>query len=123
PGPVLVDIPKDVFQESAEFEWPEQINLRGYKPTVEGHSGMIRRAAELIDQAERPVIIAGHGVIWSDAQAALVELAEKAGIPVITTFLGIGAFPEAHPLSYGWLGMHGMFYANMAADKADLVIG
>jgi acetolactate synthase-1/2/3 large subunit len=97
PGPVLVDIPKDVFQETAEYDWPEQINLRGYKPTVEGHSGMIRRAAELIDQAERPIIIAGHGVIWSDAQAALLELAERAGIPVITTFLGIGAFPESHP--------------------------
>lgn len=123
PGPVLVDIPKDVFQESAEYEWPEQINLRGYKPTVEGHAGMIRRAAELIDQSERPIIISGHGVIWSDADRELVDLAEKAGIPVLTTFLGIGGFPESHPLSYGWLGMHGMFYANMAADKADLVIG
>ncbi|HML97191.1 MAG TPA: biosynthetic-type acetolactate synthase large subunit [Tepidiformaceae bacterium] len=123
PGPVLVDIPKDVFQESAEFDWPEQINLRGYKPTTEGHAGMIRRAAELIDQSKRPIIIAGHGVIWGEAHNELVELAEKADIPVITTFLGIGAFPESHPLSYGWLGMHGMFYANMAADQADLVIG
>jgi len=123
PGPVLVDIPKDVFQESAEFYWPEQVHLRGYRPTYEGHAGMIRRAAELIDQARRPIIIAGHGVIWSDAQEELVALAEKAEIPVITTFLGIGAFPEAHRLSYGWLGMHGMYYANMAADNADLVIG
>ena len=123
PGPVLVDIPKDVFQETAEYDWPEQINLRGYKPTIEGHAGMIRRAAELIDQAERPIIIAGHGVIWSDSHRELVELAEKANIPVITTFLGIGGMPESHDLSYGWLGMHGMFYANMAADKADLVIG
>jgi acetolactate synthase-1/2/3 large subunit len=123
PGPVLVDIPKDVFQEEAEFDWPEQVNLRGYKPTTEGHPGMIRRAAELIDQAKRPIIIAGHGVIWGNAQKELVELAEKSQIPVITTFLGIGGFPEAHVLSYGWLGMHGMFYANMAADAADVVIG
>ncbi|MBI5947686.1 MAG: biosynthetic-type acetolactate synthase large subunit [Chloroflexi bacterium] len=123
PGPVHIDIPKDVFQESAEFEWPEQINLRGYKPNTEGHPGMIRRAAELIDQAKKPIIISGHGVIWGDAHNELVELAEKAQIPVITTFLGIGGFPESHTLSYGWLGMHGMFYANRAADNADLVIG
>jgi acetolactate synthase I/II/III large subunit len=123
PGPVLVDIPKDVFQDETEFEWPERLSLRGYKPTIEGHPGMIRRAAELINQAERPIIIAGHGVIWSEATNELVQVAEKANIPVITTFLGIGGFPEAHPLSYGWLGMHGMYYANMAADKADVVIG
>jgi acetolactate synthase-1/2/3 large subunit len=120
---VLVDIPKDVFQEEAEFEWPERVSLRGYKPTTEGHPGMIRRAAELIDQAKRPIIISGHGTIWSDADRELIELAEKAQIPVITTFLGIGGFPESHVLSYGWLGMHGMFYANRAADNADLVIG
>ncbi len=123
PGPVLVDIPKDVFQEQAEFDWPDHVSLRGYKPNVEGHAGMIRRAAELIDQAKRPIIISGHGVIWSGAHDELVELAEKAQVPVITTFLGIGGFPESHVLSYGWLGMHGMFYANMAADYADLVIG
>jgi acetolactate synthase-1/2/3 large subunit len=123
PGPVLVDIPKDVFQEQAEFDWPDHVSLRGYKPNVEGHAGMIRRAAELIDQAKRPIIISGHGIIWSNAHDELVELAEKAQVPVITTFLGIGGFPESHVLSYGWLGMHGMFYANMAADYADLVIG
>lgn len=122
PGPVLVDVPKDVFQEEAEFDWPEQINLRGYKPTLEGHSGMIRRAADLINQAKRPIVIAGHGIIWGNAHQELLDLAEKADVPVITTLLGIGAFPESHDLSYGWLGMHGMFYANMAADKADLVI-
>jgi acetolactate synthase-1/2/3 large subunit len=123
PGPVLVDIPKDVFQETAEFEWPEQINLRGYRPTTEGHPGMIRRAAELIDQAKKPIIIAGHGIIWGDAHQELVDFAEKAEIPVVTTFLGLGGFPEDHRLSYGFLGMHGMFYANMAADQADVVIG
>lgn len=123
PGPVLVDIPKDVFQEEDHFDWPEHVRLRGYKPTTEGHPGMIRRAAELIDEAKRPIIIAGHGIIWADAHRELIEFAEKAQIPVITTFLGIGGFPDSHVLSYGFLGMHGMFYANMAADKADLVIG
>jgi acetolactate synthase-1/2/3 large subunit len=123
PGPVLVDIPKDVFQEECEFEWPEEINLRGYKPTYAGHAGMIRRAADLINKAERPVIISGHGIGWGDAQAELVALADKAGIPVVTTFLGLGGFPENHPLSYGFLGMHGMYHANHAADKADVVIG
>ncbi len=123
PGPVLVDIPKDVFQEEVEFEWPETINLRGYRPTTEGHPGMIKRAAELIGEAERPIVIAGHGVIWGNATEELVEFAERAEVPVVTTFLGIGGFPESHPLSYGWLGMHGMFYANMAADQADVVIG
>ncbi len=122
-GPTHVDIPKDVFQEETEFEWPEEVRLRGYKPTTEGHPGMIKRAADLIDQAKKPIIIAGHGIIWGEAGAELVEFAEKAQIPVITTFLGIGGFPESHVLSYGWLGMHGMFYANHAADKADLVIG
>ncbi len=123
PGPVHIDIPKDVFQEEAEFEWPEEINLRGYRPTTKGHSGMIRRAAEAINEAERPIIISGHGIIWGDASDELVELSEKASIPVITTFLGIGGFPETHGLSYGFLGMHGMYHANMAADEADVVIG
>ena len=123
PGPVHVDIPKDVFQEEAEFEWPEELSLRGYRPTTKGHAGMIRRAAEAINAAERPIVIAGHGVVWGEATDALVALAEKANIPVITTFLGIGGFPETHPLSYGFLGMHGMYHANMAADEADVVVG
>ena len=123
PGPVHVDIPKDVFQEEAEFIWPEEINLRGYRPTTKGHVGMIRRAAEAINKAERPIIISGHGIIWGEATNELVELSEKAHIPVITTFLGIGGFPETNPLSYGFLGMHGMYHANMAADEADVVIG
>ena len=123
PGPVHVDIPKDVFQEEAEFEWPEELSLRGYRPTTRGHAGMIRRAAEAINAAERPIVIAGHGVVWGEATDELVAMAEKADIPVITTFLGIGGFPETHPLSYGFLGMHGMYHANMAADEADVVIG
>ena len=94
PGRCTSTSPRTSFQEEAEFEWPEEIRLRGYKPTIEGHAGMIRRAAEAINKAERPIIISGHGIVWGDAHAELLTLAEKAQIPVITTFLGIGGFPE-----------------------------
>ena len=122
PGPVLVDIPKDVFEEEAEFEYPETVDLPGYKPTVEGHSAQIKRAAKLIDQSKRPVILAGHGVIFSGAFDELKELAEKAQIPVITTLLGISSFPDDHVLCVGMPGMHGMAYASLAIEEADLLI-
>ena len=122
PGPVLVDIPKDVFTEEVDVEWPEEIDLPGYKPTVQGHSGMIRRAARLIEAAERPVILAGHGVILSQAFDELRELAEKAQIPVVPTLLGISSFPDDHVLCVGMPGMHGMAYASLAIEEADLLI-
>jgi len=122
PGPVLIDIPKDVFQQEAEFSYPEKINLPGYKLRPFGHPAQIKRAAELINNAERPIIIAGRGVIISKAFAELKDLAEKAQIPVITTLLGIGCFPETHVLSFGWLGMHGMAYANKAVHHSDVMI-
>ena len=122
PGPVLVDIPKDVFTEEVDVEWPEEIDLPGYKPTLQGHSGMIRRAAKLIETAERPVILAGHGVILSQAFDELRELAEKAQIPVIPTLLGISSFPDDHVLCVGMPGMHGMAYASLAIEEADLLI-
>jgi acetolactate synthase-1/2/3 large subunit len=122
PGPVLIDIPRDIFQQEAEFVYPDKINLPGYKPTLFGHPAQIKRAAETINAAERPVIIAGRGVIISKAFAELRELAEKAQIPVITTLLGIGCFPETHVLSFGWLGMHGMAYANKAVHNADVIV-
>ena len=122
PGPVLVDIPKDVFQEEAEFEYPETVDLPGYKPTVEGHTAQIKRAAKLIDQSKRPVILAGHGIIFSGAYDELRELAEKAQIPVITTLLGISSFPDDHVLCVGMPGMHGMAYASLAIEEADLLI-
>ena len=122
PGPVLVDIPKDVFTEVAEFEWPEEVDLPGYHPTLKPHSGQVRRAAKLIEEAERPVILAGHGVILSRAYDELLELAEKAQIPVITTLLGVSSFPTGHVLSAGWPGMHGMAYASLAVEEADLLI-
>ena len=123
PGPVLVDIPKDVFNEQAEFEYPEEVDLPGYKPILEGHASQIKRAVQLIKEAERPVILAGHGIIISRAYDELKELAEKAQIPVITTLLGVSCFPETHVLSVGMPGMHGMAYASLAIEEADLVLG
>ena len=122
PGPVLIDIPKDVQQEQAEFVYPEKIDLPGYKFVSRGHSVQIKKAAKLINKAERPVIIAGRGIIISQAYDELKELAEKAQIPVVSTLLGIGAFPGNHILNLGMLGMHGMVYANMAVQNADLII-
>ena len=122
PGPVLVDVPKDVFTEEVDVEWPETVDLPGYKPNLQGHSGMIRRAAKLIESAERPVILAGHGVILSQAFDELRELAEKAQIPVIPTLLGISSFPDDHVLCVGMPGMHGMAYASLAIEEADLLI-
>ena len=122
PGPVLVDIPKDVFTEEAEFEHPGEVDLPGYKPNLEGHPNQIRKAAKLIKDAQRPVILAGHGVIISHAYDELKELAEKAQIPVITTLLGISSFPEDHVLFVGMPGMHGMAYASLAIEEADLLV-
>ncbi|HHW03722.1 MAG TPA: biosynthetic-type acetolactate synthase large subunit [Thermoanaerobacterales bacterium] len=122
PGPVLIDLPKDVAETKIEFKYPEQITLRGYKPKYEGHPLQISRAAEAINKALRPVICAGGGVNSSGAEQELMELAEKAQIPVATTLMGIGAFPENHPLSLGMMGMHGTPYANRAVTESDLVI-
>ena len=122
PGPVLIDIPKDVFIEQDEFEYPDELDLPGYKPTLEGHSAQIKKAAKLINDAKKPVILAGHGVIISRAFDELKELAEKAEIPVITTLLGLSSFPETHVLSVGMPGMHGVAYASLAIDESDLVI-
>jgi acetolactate synthase-1/2/3 large subunit len=122
PGPVLVDIPKDVFAQEAEYEVPETIDLPGYKLTLDGHSNQIRKAARLINNAQRPVILAGHGNIISHSYDELKELAETAQIPVVTSLLGISSFPEDHVLSVGMPGMHGLAYASLALDEADLLI-
>lgn len=123
PGPVLIDIPRDVQMEQAEFSYPKQVKLDGYKPTLEGHPSQIKKAAKVIADSKRPVILAGRGVIVSRAFTELKKLAEVAQLPVITTLLGVSCFPEDHALSYGMLGMHGMAYANMATHNSDLVIG
>ena len=122
PGPVLIDLPKDVQTNQAEFNYPDKVNLPGYKPTLKGHPAQIKKAARLINEARQPVILAGRGVNISGAFDELKHLAETARTPVVTTLLGISTFPESHALSYGWLGMHGMAYANMAIDAADLII-
>jgi len=122
PGPVLIDIPKDVQQQEVEFIYPDKVNLPGYKPVTKGHPAQIKKAAELINKAERPLIIAGRGIILSQAYDELRELAEKAQIPVVNTLLGIGSFPQNHILSFGMIGMHGLAYANMAVQNADLIV-
>ncbi len=122
PGPVLIDIPRDVFIEAAEFHYPTKIDLPGYKPILRGHPAQIKKAAKVINEAIQPVIIAGRGVILSRAFAELKQLAETTQIPVVTTLLGIGCFPENHFLSFGMLGMHGMTYANKAVTAADVII-
>ncbi len=122
PGPVLIDLPKDVMQEQAEYSYPEKLDLPGYKIPTRGHPTQLKHAAKLINEAEQPIIIAGRGVIISGASDELKQLAETAQIPVITTLLGIGCFPEDHVLSYGMAGMHGSGYANKALDKTDLLI-
>jgi acetolactate synthase-1/2/3 large subunit len=125
PGPVLIDIPKDVFDELASYDYKKdsQIDLPGYDPYIKINDSQIEKAVELINQSKKPVILSGHGVIISRAQDKLLELAEKAQIPVVTTLLGISSFPENHILFSGFPGMHGMAYASITLDEADLIIG
>jgi acetolactate synthase-1/2/3 large subunit len=122
PGPVLVDLPKDVTQSKAEFQYPDSMELPTYKPTVKAHVPSIKRAADLMCQAERPVIYAGGGVITSGAHEELKTLAEMTGFPVTMTLMGLGGFPGTHPLSMGMLGMHGTYRANMAVHDSDLIL-
>jgi acetolactate synthase-1/2/3 large subunit len=122
PGPVLVDLPKDVMAQKTVFEYPTKVNIRGYKPTVHGHMKQIEKAAEVIDKAKRPVLYVGGGVINSNAAPELCELARKLCCPVTTTLHGLGAFPEDDPLSMSMLGMHGTWYANIAVNYCDVLI-
>ena len=122
PGPVLVDLPKDVTVNEAEFKYPKTVELRGYKPTYEGHPRQIKRAAEQIAKSERPVIYAGGGVISSGASRELREFAHKIQAPVTLTLLGLGGFPASAPLFVGMLGMHGTKCANSAVSECDLLI-
>ncbi len=123
PGPVHIDIPKDVFIEEAEFEWPERVTVRGYNPNPRIDPALIAQAASIIDAAERPLIIAGHGVILSNASDELRQFAERTGAPVLNTLLGLGSIRGDHALAYGMLGMHGSYEANHAASNADVIIG
>ena len=123
PGPVLIDLPKDVTAGKTDFLWPQHIQIRSYNPTYEGNKWMIKQAAHEIARAKKPVIMAGGGVILSSASKELRELAEFMDIPVTMTLMGLGGFPGTHNLSLGMLGMHGTYYANMAVQNADLLIG
>lgn len=123
PGPVLIDLPKDVAAGKADFVWPQRIDIRSYNPTYEGNKWMINRAAHEIARAKKPVIMSGGGVIISGASKELKELAELVNIPVAMTLMGLGGFPGTHRLSMGMLGMHGTYYANTAVQQSDLIIG
>jgi acetolactate synthase I/II/III large subunit len=122
PGPVHVDLPKDILLKQAEFEYPEEVHLRSYNPTYEGHPGQIRKAARAIMRAKRAVLYVGGGVIAADASAELAAVAELTRIPVTTTVMALGAFPSEHPLSMGMLGMHGGYAPNMAVYNSDCLI-
>lgn len=122
PGPVVVDLPKDVSQAEMTWHWPEEINLPGYRPTTRGHPRQIKEAARLIMSSKRPVIYAGGGIVKSRAAEELVELAELIGAPVVTTLMGRGVIPDDHPLCLGMPGMHGNYTAVTSMQKADLLI-
>jgi acetolactate synthase-1/2/3 large subunit len=122
PGPVLIDLPRDVLIEETEFSYPVRVELPGFKPTLNGHPTQIKKAVKLFEEAKRPLIIAGRGVIISGAYAELKQFAETAQVPVVSTLLGISSFPESNALSFGMLGMHGMAYANLAVSSCDLLI-
>src|SRR3712207_2280868 len=122
PGPVLVDIPKDVLQEMTSFSWPPELRLPGYRPTTRPHGKQVREAAKLICNARQPVLYVGGGVIKAEASAELLELAELTGIPVVTTLMARGAFPDSHPQHVGMPGMHGTVSAVAAMQKADLLV-
>lgn len=123
PGPVLIDIPRDVQLATTDFDYSSiEIDIRGYKPSVTGHIRQIKEAARLINESKKPCILAGGGVITAGASEELFKLATKANIPVATTFMGIGSFPQDHPLSLKSAGMHGNYAANYALMECDLLI-
>ncbi|MEJ5285456.1 MAG: biosynthetic-type acetolactate synthase large subunit [Brevinematia bacterium] len=124
PGPVLVDLPKDVLVSKTEFNYPDKVELRGYKPKVKIHLGQIKKAVEMIQEAKRPLIYYGGGVILGNASNELVEFVKKSGIPITSTLMGLGGYPGDYkdPLYLGMLGMHGTVYANYAMHNCDLII-
>ena len=122
PGPVLVDLPKDIMQATAEFVWPEEVYMRSYNPTYKPNLNQLRRSVEELARAERPVILAGGGVIMSNAAEALTSLARKLQIPVTCSLMGLGAFPATDPLWLGMVGMHGTYAANLAINNADVLV-
>ena len=122
PGPVLVDLPKDIMQARTEFVWPEDIFMRSYNPTYKPNLNQLRRTAEELAKARKPIILAGGGVIMANASEVLCELAHELDIPVATTLMGLGAFPANGDLWLGMVGMHGTYAANMSINHADLLV-
>ncbi|MBU1095423.1 MAG: acetolactate synthase, large subunit, biosynthetic type [Ignavibacteriae bacterium HGW-Ignavibacteriae-2] len=122
PGPVVVDLPKDVIMSETEFEYPEEVDIRGYKPKYRGHYNQIKKAAEIISNAKRPLLYVGGGVIMSEGSQELTLLARENNLPVTMTLQGLGAFPGTDPLSLGMLGMHGTFWANQAINNCDVLV-
>lgn len=122
PGPVVIDLPVDIQIQETEFSYPEEVEIRGYRPTYFGHPGQIKKAAKVISESKKPVIYAGGGIISSGAHHELKEMAERIQTPVTMTLLGLGGFPTDHQLSLGMLGMHGTVYANLAIQNSDLII-
>ena len=122
PGPVLIDIPKDITTDELDFEYPETVELRGYKPTKTGHKKQVKRAANVISKAKQPVLYVGGGIIAAGATKELLALAQTINAPVTTTLMGKGAFPDENPLCLGMPGMHGTKYANYAIQESDVLI-
>jgi acetolactate synthase-1/2/3 large subunit len=122
PGPVLIDVPVDISKGEYKFAYPETVNIRGYKPVYEGHQGQIKKACQFIESSKRPVIYAGGGVVISNASKELRDFVKKTQIPVTTTLLGLGVYPETDRLALEMLGMHGTYYANHAVNESDLLI-
>jgi acetolactate synthase-1/2/3 large subunit len=122
PGPVVVDLPKDVISSKCYFEYPEEVEVRGYKPTYKGNSNQIKKAAEIISKAKRPLLYVGGGVIMSGSSEELKIFARECKLPVTMTLQGLGAFPGTDPLSLGMLGMHGTYWANRAVDNCDVLV-
>jgi len=122
PGPVLVDIPKDVSAAMAEFKYPEKVHIRSYQPTYAGHPGQIKRAVKLILSSKKPILYTGGGIIASEASDELLAFAEALSLPVSNTLMGLGGFPGSHPQFLGMLGMHGTYAANMALMQSDVLI-
>ena len=121
PGPVLVDLPKDVMGELGSAEYPKEVNIRGYKPNTHVHVGQLKRAIKMLGKAKRPLFLAGGGVNIAHANEVFTQLVEKTNIPVVTTVMGRGAIPTNHPLYIGNLGMHGAYACNMAVNECDLL--
>lgn len=122
PGPVVVDIPKDVTADSCEYEYPKEVNLRSYRPVVKGHPGQIKKAAKLILSARKPMIYSGGGVVLSEASKELTEFTRLLGYPITNTLMGLGAYPASDKQFIGMLGMHGTYEANMAMHHCDVLI-